>query len=743
MGFWSSFLGHAAVEVAKDMKQQEKETQRWNDLFHELGQYETAFNNYLSSVGIQDTYIADVEYVNSGNIMPAKREMDELKRKVEKFISFGGQGKYLYRLEDIDDAIETVKYLKAKGYLHRQEEFLSLGLSLTQSTLEREIREDKGIKILLDSPHNELADVLTESDMDFVAYDDLTEGDAIKIDTAQVYDEEIIEFLQFKTVAVKFTKEHIYIYSYNEHNQIFYKRTISNTQKVEMSAMAIPAVDGWALVNIDGLEVMFSMEKADEVRAFYIEHNSNVDSLNAEMKKKINGDSAENTQIEKRDMPEFEPFSVSGAKLWNSEAEEFQDLKLTITFSTTKISMYTAIYGQDFFAQDFPEGSHIDTEVIDINNPEQSVLRFTSLLLLMDTEDAKKVKDYYDRYEEGVEGYTEQKQDKIKEISNEIDGIDDMAMNMLNMTDEHILLNHDTVICLQTLLAHKKFRDVKLWDEDSLNSENTLLGVAVIKSSLDNIVEIVQENYSEYTEEEIRFAGWEAIKRVSVKFYSDMWEQKYGKYIDEPLKPNATTEADGTLDKYIEEVIRCNEIDDTDVWVMGIFTYYIMDKGYATGEMYFPPYYEVVIKAFSTIRDNIKKSQYKEKLKGTVKKQETHYTIDDVDMMNGSEFEHFVCELYTKMGYKAEVTKQSGDQGLDVIAEKGDKRIGIQAKCYSGTVGNSAVQEAVAGRSFYHCDKVVVVTNNYFTASAKELAQSNDVILWDRDILKEKIKENM
>lgn len=742
MGFWSSFLGHAGVEVAKDIKQQEKETQRWNDLFHELGQYETAFNNYLSSVGIQDAYIADVEYVNSGNIMPAKREMDELKRKVEKFISLGGQGKYLYRLEDIDDAIETVKYLKEKGYLHRQEEFLSLGLSLTQSTLEREIREDKGIKILLNSPNNELTDVLNESDMDFVAYDDLSEGDAIKIDTAQVYDEEIIEFLQFKTVAIKFTKKHIYIYNYNEHNQMYYKRAIGDTQKIEMSAMEIPAVDGWGLVNINGLEVMFTMEKADEVRAFYAEHNSSVDDLYAEMKHTCNGKEILDDEGG-IDMDRYEEIRVDNVKYWNKEDEEFLDMDISVVFSTKRIAMIATILNQEFFAQDFPEGSNISTEVLDINIPDKSILTIGGILLLMDTEDAEKVKNYYDGYKEELDKYADDKQTRIKEISKEIDGIDNMAMNMLHMTDEHILLNHDTVICLQTLLAHNKFTNVKLWDEDSLNSENTLLGVAVIKSSLDNIVEIVQEDYSEYTEEEIQFAGWEAIKRVSVKFYSDMWEEKYGKYIDEPLKQNTATEADGTLDSYIEDVIRCNEIDDTDVWVMGIFTYYIMDKGYATGEMYFPPYYEVVIKAFSTIRENMKKNQYKEKLKGTVKKQEIHYTINDVDMMNGSEFEHFVCELYTKMGYRAEVTKQSGDQGLDVIAEKGDKRIGIQAKCYSGTVGNSAVQEAVAGKSFYHCDKVVVITNNYFTPSAKELAQSNDVILWDRDILKEKIKENM
>ena len=78
-----------------------------------------------------------------------------------------------------------------------------------------------------------------------------------------------------------------------------------------------------------------------------------------------------------------------------------------------------------------------------------------------------------------------------------------------------------------------------------------------------------------------------------------------------------------------------------------------------------------------------------------------------------------------------------------MIVEKRGKKIGIQAKCYSNPVGNSAIQEAVAGKGFYHCDKVVVVTNNYFTSSAIKLAQSNDVVLWSRDILKEKIIELM
>lgn len=114
-------------------------------------------------------------------------------------------------------------------------------------------------------------------------------------------------------------------------------------------------------------------------------------------------------------------------------------------------------------------------------------------------------------------------------------------------------------------------------------------------------------------------------------------------------------------------------------------------------------------------------------------------TIDDIDMMTGKEFEKFIADYFTQKGYRTEMTKETGDQGIDVIAEKGSTRIGIQAKCYSGNVGNAAIQEAVAGKAFYKLDKVMVITNSCFTQSATELAQANDVVLWDRAILKEKL----
>jgi len=119
----------------------------------------------------------------------------------------------------------------------------------------------------------------------------------------------------------------------------------------------------------------------------------------------------------------------------------------------------------------------------------------------------------------------------------------------------------------------------------------------------------------------------------------------------------------------------------------------------------------------------------------------SYIDVNDVDLMTGHEFEVLIGKMFEKSGYKVFYTKASGDQGVDIIAEKHGRKFGIQAKCYSKGVTNSAVQEIVAGIKHYNCDKGIVATNNYFTKSATELAESNDVVLWDRTILVQKLSE--
>ena len=75
-----------------------------------------------------------------------------------------------------------------------------------------------------------------------------------------------------------------------------------------------------------------------------------------------------------------------------------------------------------------------------------------------------------------------------------------------------------------------------------------------------------------------------------------------------------------------------------------------------------------------------------------------------------------------------------------VIAYRDLVKYGIQCKCYSSNVGNSATQEIYAGKTFYKCHVGIVMTNQKFTQSAIELAESNGIILWNRDMILKLIK---
>ena len=106
------------------------------------------------------------------------------------------------------------------------------------------------------------------------------------------------------------------------------------------------------------------------------------------------------------------------------------------------------------------------------------------------------------------------------------------------------------------------------------------------------------------------------------------------------------------------------------------------------------------------------------------------------DDMDGVEFERYCADLLRKNNFhNVEITKDSGDQGIDILAQKDGIQYGIQCKCYSSDIGNKAVQEAFAGKTYYGCHVAVVLTNRHFTKSAKELATTNKVILWDREKL--------
>lgn len=128
--------------------------------------------------------------------------------------------------------------------------------------------------------------------------------------------------------------------------------------------------------------------------------------------------------------------------------------------------------------------------------------------------------------------------------------------------------------------------------------------------------------------------------------------------------------------------------------------------------------------------------------KRAVQGSSAHDNLTSIDFMEGHQFEHWCAALLQKIGFvNVEVTQGSGDQGVDVLAEKDGIKYAIQCKCYSSDLGNKPIQEVNTGKAIYHCQIGAVITNRYFTQGGKEAARATGVLLWDRDWIQENLKE--
>lgn len=110
--------------------------------------------------------------------------------------------------------------------------------------------------------------------------------------------------------------------------------------------------------------------------------------------------------------------------------------------------------------------------------------------------------------------------------------------------------------------------------------------------------------------------------------------------------------------------------------------------------------------------------------------------------MDGGEFESFLAEVFRHLGFQVERTGRTGDQGVDLIVRRG-KCIAVQAKCYSGSVGNAAVQEVFAGQAHCKCDSCAVITSSVFTRQARDLAASTGCLLIEGNQLADLILEKI
>ncbi len=101
--------------------------------------------------------------------------------------------------------------------------------------------------------------------------------------------------------------------------------------------------------------------------------------------------------------------------------------------------------------------------------------------------------------------------------------------------------------------------------------------------------------------------------------------------------------------------------------------------------------------------------------------------------MKPREFEEYIADLFSKLGYKAEATGGPYDEGVDVIAEKDGIKHYIQCKKFiTQEVSVSAVRDFYGAIADHLTNgKGYFITTNKFTLEAEKFAEDKPIELID------------
>lgn len=224
-----------------------------------------------------------------------------------------------------------------------------------------------------------------------------------------------------------------------------------------------------------------------------------------------------------------------------------------------------------------------------------------------------------------------------------------------------------------------------------------------------------------------------SIDKLAEFIKYENWE-KFDRFINERVfvdRPSTLREA---IKNFLEH---CNP-DDSDMFIS--FAFLLKENGF--DEIVSVDGNDILFDFLRAKIQKIEKEIELESFEKRLNEEDEQLWLEDIDQFNGYEFEDFLKNLFSKMNYRVEQTKLSGDQGADLVIVKFGEKTVIQAKRSNGKIGNKAVQEIMAAISLYQAQKGMVVTNNYFTPAAIELAYANEIELIDRDGLEELINKH-
>jgi len=107
------------------------------------------------------------------------------------------------------------------------------------------------------------------------------------------------------------------------------------------------------------------------------------------------------------------------------------------------------------------------------------------------------------------------------------------------------------------------------------------------------------------------------------------------------------------------------------------------------------------------------------------------------------DFEKVIQILLNEKFDSAILTKKTGDFGADVIVKDGQQKVVVEVKRYnkSNKVSNRLINNLIAAKNYYNCDKGLFITTSDYTKAANVIAEKSNIELWNWNKLTQEISK--
>jgi len=129
------------------------------------------------------------------------------------------------------------------------------------------------------------------------------------------------------------------------------------------------------------------------------------------------------------------------------------------------------------------------------------------------------------------------------------------------------------------------------------------------------------------------------------------------------------------------------------------------------------------------VRDNVLFEQLlEEERKDKIERSKREFWFS----LNGFEFENQMAKLFRKNGYKADVTKRTGDGGIDInLYDENGFRTIVQCKAHKKAIGPHEARAIYGLMSSENAPKAILISLGGFTQGVRDFVKEKNIILMD------------